>query len=149
MGLLDNYTGVGMSPRPRWQHQSVISRLIVKSYKEMNDRHLLMLPEATVTDDWNDKASDSVIFDTAFHPLSIIEITRTEQLDAIIDKCEELMERFPEAEYIVYDYEQNVLYMYDAENYRWLSSDEYELYSQYLSEPLIEYFSTNNKKTQL
>lgn len=115
----------------------------------MNDRHLLMLPEATVTDDWNDNAPDSVIFDSAFHPLSIIEITRTEQLDAIIDKCEELMERFPEAEYIVYDYEQNVLYMYDAENYRWLSSDEYELYSQYLSEPLIEYFSTNNKKTQL
>lgn len=140
MGLLDNYTGVGMSPRPKWKHQNVISRLIVKSYKELNLRHLLMLPEATVTDDWNDMAPDLVIFDNAFHPLSIIEITRTEQLDAIIDKCEELMERFPEAEYIVYDYEQNVLYMYDAENYRWLSSDEYELYSQYLSKPLIEYF---------
>ena len=25
MGLLDNYTGIGMSPRPRWQHQIAMS----------------------------------------------------------------------------------------------------------------------------
>lgn len=140
MGLLDNYTGVGMSPRPKWKHQNVISRLIVKSYKELNLRHLLMLPEATVTDDWNDMAPDLVIFDNVFHPLSIIEITRTEQLDAIIDKCEELMERFPDAEYFVYDYEEMVLCQYDAESNHWLWSEEDTLYSQYLSKPLIEYF---------
>ena len=141
MGLLDNYTGVGMSPRPRWQHQNLISQLIGKSYEEMKRQHLLMLPEATMTNDWNDKAPDLVIFDDAFHPLSIIEITRAEQLDAIIDKCEELMERFPDAEYFVYDYEEKVLFMYNAESDCWLSSEEYELYSQYLSKPIIDYIN--------
>ncbi len=140
MGLLDNYTGVGMSPRPKWQHQNLISQLIGKSYEEMKRQHLLMLPEATMTNDWNDKAPDLVIFDDTFHPLSIIEITRAEQLDAIIDKCEELMERFLDTEYFVYDYEEKVLFMYDAESDHWLSSEEYELYSKYLSEPLEEYF---------
>ena len=140
MGLLDNYTGVGMSPRPKWQHQIVMRDILLNADKELRRQGLLMLSEATVTNDWNDKAPDFVIFDDAFHPLSIIEITRAEQLDAIIDKCEELMERFPDAEYFVYDYEEKVLFMYDAESDRWLSSEEYELYSKYLSEPLEEYF---------
>ena len=140
MGLLDNYTGVGMSPRPKWQHQIVMRDILLNADKELRRQGLLMLSEATVTNDWNDKAPDLVIFDDAFHPLSIIEITHAEQLDAIIDKCEELMERFPDAEYFVYDYEEKVLFMYDAESDRWLSSEEYELYSKYLSEPLEEYF---------
>ena len=94
MGLLENYSGIGMSPRPKWQHQNVIFRWIGTSYNEMRRQRYVMLPEATITDDWNDKAPDLVVFDESYHPLSIIEITRTEQLDAIIDKCEELMERF-------------------------------------------------------
>lgn len=27
MGLLDNYTGIGMSPRPKWQHQRLMDSL--------------------------------------------------------------------------------------------------------------------------
>ena len=140
MGLLDNYSGVGMSPRPRWQHQKAMSRLHANSYFELQRKGLEMLTEATVTNDWNDKAPDLVIFDNLFRPLSVFEITRNEQLDAIIDKCEELMERFHQSEYFVYDYEEEILYMYDAEYDRWLSSAQYVLYSRYLSRPLKTYF---------
>ncbi|MBR1928464.1 MAG: hypothetical protein IJ834_01830 [Paludibacteraceae bacterium] len=140
MGLLYDYTnGVG-SPRPKWQHQRTMSRLLGNSYYELQRKGLEMLTEATITNDWNDKAPDLVIFDNLFRPLSIFEITRSEQLDAIIDKCEELMERFPQSEYFVYDYENEVLYMYDAEYDRWLSSEENVLYSRYLSKPLQTYF---------
>jgi Uma2 family endonuclease len=139
MGLLDNYTGVGMSPRPEWRHQNAIFRLIGRSYNEITRQGLVIYPEATVTDDWNDKAPDLVIFDKASCPLSIIEITTTAQLYAIIDKCEELMQRFPLSEYFVYDNENEVLYMYDIESNQWLSSKEYELYSKYLNNPLRTY----------
>ena len=73
-------------------------------------------------------------------PLSIIEITRSYQLRDIIEKCEELMERFPMSEYFVYDYEEEILYQYDAETDQWLSSNEYELWSAYLSQPVTNYF---------
>ena len=56
-----------------------------------------------------------------------------------MDKCEELMERFPDAEYFVYDYENEVLYGYDADADQWLSSADYQLYSQYLNNPVITY----------
>lgn len=35
MGLLDNYTGIGMSPRPQWQHQFVILDLLVNVASEL------------------------------------------------------------------------------------------------------------------
>ena len=139
MGLLDDYTnGVG-SPRPKWQHQRTMSRLLGNSYYELQRKGLEVLTEATVTNDWNDKAPDLVIFDNLFRPLLIFEITRSEQLDAIIDKCEELMERFPQSEYFVYDYENEVLYMYDVEYDQWLSSEEYKLCSKYLNKPIMNY----------
>ena len=139
MGLLDDYSsGIG-SPRPRWQHQRVMSRLNGKSYNELARRGLEILTEPTVTDDWDDKAPDLVIFDKNMQPLSIIEITRSYQLNEIIDKCEELMERFPLSEYFVYDYEEEVLYQYDAETDQWLSSEYYELRSRYLYKPILNY----------
>ena len=139
MGLLDDYSsGIG-SPRPRWQHQRVMSRLNGKSYNELARRGLEILTEPTVTDDWDDKAPDLVIFDKNMQPLSIIEITRSYQLNEIIDKCEELMERFPLSEYFVYDYEEEVLYQYDAETDQWLSSEDYVIRSRYLNKPMLNY----------
>ena len=49
------------------------------------------------------------------------------------------MERFPRSEYFVYDYENEVLYMYDAEYDQWLSSEEYKLCSKYLNKPIMNY----------
>ena len=139
MGLLDNYTGVGMSPRPKWQHQRVITRLLSNMRVELTDQGYEPLPEATVTDDWDDLAPDVVIFDERNRPLSIIEITTYVECKKIIRKCDELIERFPDAEFFVYDYEKDVLYAYDANTDSWLTSLEYEIRSRYLSRPLVDY----------
>ena len=139
MGLLDNYSGIGMCPRPKWQHQGVIAHFIKSAEPEIYMQELILLPEATVTDDWDDLAPDLVIFSSEMEPLCIIEITTHHQCSAIIRKCDELIERFPEAEYFVYDYEKRILYQYDAENEDWLSSAEYILLSEYLNKPMMEY----------
>lgn len=143
MGLLDNYTGIGMSPRPKWRHQITMSRANRLMYDELAKQDMILATEATVTDDWDDLAPDIVAFDSAFVPQLIIEITTHRELRQIIRKCYELIARFPDAEYFVYDYEEDVLYMYDGEHDKWLSSDEYELCSAYLSRPMIMYFQTN------
>lgn len=139
MGLLDNYTGIGMSPRPKWQHQKAITNAIVFMQPELRRNNLMILPESTVTDDWDDLAPDIVVFDSQYHPLVIIEITTHKELRAIMRKCKELMSRFPDAEYFVYDYESSVLHRFAPEYDKWLSSEEYELYSSFLSQPVINY----------
>lgn len=139
MGLLDIYSGIGMSPRPRWEHQIAMSNIHVNAYPELKSKGLQFLTEATLTNNWDDLAPDLVIFDREFNPLSIIEITRSAQLEAIINKCEMLMDRFPASEYFVYDYEQRILYAYDDEENVWISSETDIIYSCYLSKPLIDY----------
>ena len=139
MGLLDNYTGIGMSPRPKWQHQLTITRAGRWMYDELEEQGLQIASEATVTDDWDDLAPDLVIFDQQFYPLTIIEITTHRELRRIIKKCYELITRFPQSEYFVYDYEDGVLYMFDSEIGAWPSSKEYNLFSKYLERPLIKY----------
>ena len=139
MGLLDNYTGVGMSPRPKWQHQILKDSFILNAGPEIRRNGLLLLGEVTVTDDWNDLAPDLVIFDKNFEPLSIFEITTSKECKAIIRKCHELIQRFPDAEYFVYDYEEDILYRYVAEENVWITSEEEEISSQYLSRPLMDY----------
>lgn len=139
MGLLDDYSsGVG-SPRPQWPHQNVIRRAIYQTYAELEEQGLFMQSESTVTDDWDDLAPDLVVFDAYYSPLSIIEITTHKECRQIIRKCDELIVRFPDAEYFVYDYERGVLYGFDTLSKSWLSSEEYELTSRYLSRPLINY----------
>ena len=139
MGLLDNYTGVGMSPRPKWRHQNIMSNLHIDAGLELREKGLRFLTESTVTNDWNDLAPDLVIFDRNEEPLSMIEITTHKELNDIINKCYVLIERFPEAEYFVYDYEAQVLYQYIYEDDTWISSEEAEIKSQYLDRPLIDY----------
>jgi hypothetical protein len=139
MGLLDNYSGIGMCPRPKWQHQGVIAQFFKCALPEIYMQDLILLSEATVTDDWDDLAPDLVVFSPDMEPLCIIEITTYAQCNAIICKCYELIERFPEAEYFVYDYERQILYQYDGENDEWLSSSEYILVSKYLNKAMMEY----------
>lgn len=137
MGLLDDYTGIGMSPRPKWKHQNVIRHALRFTYDELEQQGLFMLSEATVTDDWEDLAPDLVIFNEHYEPLSIIEITTHKECKKIIKKCKELICRFPETEFFVYDYEQGALYAYDAEFNEWITGDD--LGSAFLSYPLLHY----------
>ena len=139
MGLLDNYTGIGMSPRPKWQHQMVIRRVQNRTAQELDRQGLLLLSEATITDDWDDLAPDLVLFDERFQPLSIIEITTHKELTKIIRKFSELIDRFPDAECFTYDYENNVLYKYEEQTTSWISSQQEVMYSEYLTMPILEY----------
>lgn len=141
MGLLDNYSGVGMSPRPKWLHQDVIRRAMRRSYDELEEQGLAMYSESTVTDDWDDLAPDLVIFDGLHTPLAIIEITTHRECRKILGKCQELIARFPEAEYFVYDYEERVLWGYDGSFGEWVTDDEYQIVSRYLSQPLRAYLA--------
>lgn len=143
MGLLDNYTGIGTSPRPKWRHQMTMARAVRLMYDELAEQEMILTTEATVTDDWDDLAPDLVAFSTDFVPLLMIEITTHRELKQIIKKCYELTARFPEAEYFVYDYEKDILYMYDSEHDRWLPSDEYDLFSAYLNKPMTVYLKSN------
>lgn len=140
MGLLDNYTGIGMSPRPKWQHQGIIRRALYFAYDELERQRLFMLSEATVTNNWDDLAPDLVIFNERHEPLSIIEITTHKECSAIIKKCYDLIARFPYTEYFVYDYERDILYAYEGVNTdTWVTSQEFEITSIYLSKPLLNY----------
>lgn len=145
MGLLDNYSGIGMCPRPKWQHQGVIAQFFKCALPEIYMQDLILLSEATVTDDWDDLAPDLVVFSPDMEPLCIIEITTHAQCNAIIRKCYELIERFPEAEYFVYDYEQAMLYQYDIEEDEWVASNSERLFSRYLNRPMIKYLQSKTK----
>ena len=96
MGLLDNYTGIGTSPRPKWRHQMTMARAVRLMYDELAEQEMILTTEATVTDDWDDLAPDLVAFSTDFVPLLMIEITTHRELKQIIKKCYELIARFPE-----------------------------------------------------
>lgn len=141
MGLLLDYTtGVGM-PRPTRQHQRVMMRMQGNLFQELIPQGFEPLSETTVTDDLNDLVPDLIIFDEDDLPGFIMEITTHRDCRKIMKKCYELMERFPRAEYFIYDYEQGVLYMYDAATDSWPSSEEYEIHSRFLQHPLLNYLA--------
>ena len=131
--------GIGMA-RPQYGHQRVMSWAHLRIGSELMPQNYEVLTEATVTDDWDDVVPDLTIFTKNMEPLCIIEIVTHSQVRADMVKCCELMERFPNAEYFVYDYEHKVLYLYIPEEDDWFSSVDTILYSRYLSEPMIEYF---------
>ena len=140
MGLLDDYSkGVG-SPRPAYPHQFVMAHALRRMIDEIEEQGLRLATEITVTQDLNDLAPDIVIFDKDYYFLSSFEITKHSELKAIMCKCYELIDRFPLAEYFVFDYEQHIMYMYDEQNDRWLSSIKYDLCSAFLEKPVINYF---------
>ena len=138
MGLLTDYSGIG-SPRPKWQHQITITRAVRTMFDELDEQNLILVSEATVTDDWDDLVPDLVVFNNSYAPLMIIEITTHRDVRAIMRKCKELMTRFSDVECFVFDYEWNILHQFSPEYNKWLSSEEYDLYSAFLSKPVIKY----------
>ena len=140
MGLLDNYTGIGMCPRPKWAHQIFMRRLIINTATELPESKFEVLTEATLTDDWDDKAPDFVVFDKAeMYPLMMVEITTHRELLKIKRKCDNLAVRFPEIECWAFDYEEEKLYYFDIPNRHWEFVDD-NFHSDFLQLPMIEYF---------
>ena len=104
----------------------------------------LPLTEATLTDDWDDKAPDFVVFDKAdMYPLMMVEITTHRELLKIKRKCDNLAVRFPEIECWAFDYEEEKLYHFDIPNRHWEFVDD-NFRSNFLQLPMIEYFYEHN-----
>ncbi len=137
---MDNYTGIGMSSRPQWQHQFVLGDLLVNLKNELSRRFFDVAPEATLTDDWNDNAPDLVVFDKRIErPVLLVEITTHRELKRIRRKCEKLIPRFPAMEYWVFDYEAEQLWLVDMDERRW-RLDYGTAFSRYLQRPMVDYF---------
>lgn len=141
MGLLDNYSGIGFCARPKITHQQVI-RNFLRNCIELDQQGFNPVSEYTVTNNLNDLAPDIIAFDENEYPRLMIEITTRRQRWQIMNKFRALIQRFPQAECWTFNYENNELFFYNAETQTWISSNEYELYSQYLSREMIEYFAT-------
>lgn len=139
MGLLDNYTGIGMCPRPNFLHQDYMLHTAHSMYDEVFENGNIVRTESTVTTDWDDKAPDVIIYNRNNVPLMLLEITTHRECKKIMQKCEKLQARFPECECFVFDYENHELFLLDTEQCCWHSNSDYELYSSYLLHPLIFY----------
>ena len=136
--LLDYTTGIGM-PRPQMQHQEVLSFWLTHMNFELLPKGYMALAENAVVRGKGERVPDIVIYNPHRTPLAFFEIARSYQIEKDMEKCEELMDRFPDVEYFVYDYEEEVLYAFDAESNEWIDSEEVEIRSQYLQKPVIEY----------
>jgi len=114
MGLLDNYTGIGMSPRPRKEHQKILKNLIIN----LDQDDISALTEQCVDEfDLDSKAPDVVIYedDNNRYPDVIIEITTHDKLKKIKDKVLELLQNYPVIkEAFVFDYETKKWFAFGA-----------------------------------
>lgn len=139
MGLLDNYTGIGMSPRPTNEHQAVLSNLI---YGLRSD-DIYAIPEASVdSENLNAKAPDINIYEDRGNrfPIIIIEITTKQERLTIINKVEDLLEQYPQIkEAFVYDYESNQWFaiFLKTEDNQGYKQDYSEILDLYLSDYLF------------
>ena len=136
--LLDYTTGIGM-PRPVRQHQIVLAHWFRNMSNELCPQGYDILTEDAVIRGKGERVPDLVIYDRDYTPLAFFEIARSCQLEKDIEKCEELMDRFPDVEFFVYDYEAEVLYACDAKSDEWICSEDGKITSQYLLKPVIEY----------
>lgn len=139
MGLLDNYTGIGMSPRPKFLHQDYMAHTLHFMYDEVFANGMIVRTESTVTDDLDDKAPDVIIYNRNNVPLMFLEITTHRECRKIMRKCEKLQTRFPACECFVFDYEMRELFLLDMAQRCWQSQADADLYSAYLTHPLMHY----------
>ena len=124
--LLDYTTGIGL-PRPVMRHQEVLSFWLTNMNYELRPRGFFAIAENAVIRGKGERVPDIVIYDRNRTPLSFFE------------KCEELMDQFPDVEFFVYDYEEEVLYFFDDEAGGWVNSEDGDICSKYLQKPVIEY----------
>jgi hypothetical protein len=127
------------SPRARNIHQSIITRTVINLFPEINCRkNWEILYEATVTDNPYDNYPDIIVLDEYKMLQFSMEITRSWGMSYDRKKCIQLKQRFPYAEFFIYNYETDVLY-YLGDDGKWYNSNLNELYSRLFSEPLLNY----------
>lgn len=127
------------SPRAWDLHQEIIVETLLNLRPEVKmHRGWKILPEALVTDDPNDNYPDIIIKDERKRLVFSMEITRKAYISYDRRKCIQLQQRFPWAEFYIYNYETDVLYSL-GEDGLWYNSQEYEIRSRLFEQPLLDY----------
>ena len=99
------------SPRAWNLHQEIIVETLLDLRPEVKlHRGWKILPEALVTEDPNDKYPDIIIKDERKRLIFSMEITRKDYISYDRRKCLQLQQRFPWAEFYIYNYETDILY---------------------------------------
>lgn len=130
--------GIG-SPRAREIHQWIITETVINMHPEIRARRgWRILYEALVTEDPYDNYPDIIVKDEHKRLVFSMEITRSWGMTYDRRKCVQLKERFPEAEFFIYNYETDVLYAL-GEDGLWYSSREYVLTSRLFKQPVLNY----------
>lgn len=136
--IMINVKAIG-SPRAWDLHQEIIVETIINLYKEVKqNRGWKIMPEALVTENPNDKYPDIIIKNEFKRLVFSMEVTHCRYFSYDRRKCEELKQRFPEAEFFIYNYETDVLYFLD-DDFRWYTSNECVLRSRLFQRPLLDY----------
>ena len=133
-----NVKAIG-SPRAWDLHQKIILKTIVNMMPEVEQNPSWdILPEALVTENPNDNYPDIIIKDERKRLVFSMEITRRDYIWRDRQKCLQLQQRFPWAEFYIYNYETDILYAL-GEDGQWYNSQEYEIRSRLFERPLLDY----------
>lgn len=138
MGLLDDYTGIGDSPRPTPEHQDAIDNMVYGFRSEGNYK---ALSESVIdTMNLNSEVPDLVIYDGESidrYPIVIVEVTTSRQRREIIQKVRELLDKYPAVqEAFIFDYEKETW----ARVVRGGKLEEGESYSEALESDMDDYY---------
>ena len=127
------------SLRARQIHQLIITETVIAMHSEVRMRRgWYILYESTVTDNPYDNYPDIVIFDEHNTLQFSMEITRKWGMSYDKKKCLQLQQRFPDAEFYIYNYETDILYAL-GEDGQWYNSWDYEINSRLFERPLLDY----------
>lgn len=132
-----NFKSIG-SPRARNLHQRIITRTVVNMFQEIDAKGWDILSEATVTDNPYDNYPDIIVLDQTGLLQFSLEITRNSGIYYDRKKGIKLKQRFPNAEFFIYNYERDVLYAL-GDDLQWYNSKEYELKSRLFCCPILDY----------
>ncbi|GEM_PF-5625134 len=71
----------------------------------------------------------------------VIEVTRSRDVSRMFRKGLEYARRYPDVqEYFVFDFERQILYAPNEDMTEWYRSTDIDIYSDFLSKPVVEYF---------
>ena len=136
--VMINLTGIS-SPRARNIHQLIITETLLNMHPEIKARRgWHMMYEATVTDNPLDNYPDIIVMNPKGELQFSLEITRNWGMSYDKRKGLMLKQRFPNAEFFIYNYERDILYGL-GDDLQWYSSEQFELRSRLFALPILEY----------
>ena len=127
------------SPRAWDYHQEIIVETIFNMRSEVKSKWgWKILPEALVTKNPNDNYPDIIIKDETGLLMFSMEITNRRSINYDRRKCVQLKQRFPNAEFFIFNYETDILLTLGDDG-NWYDSNEYNLTSRLFSRPVLDY----------